>query len=282
MTRAVTHTTFGAGMGGMTESGISADTSVARHELPTPRDPERRVIRQRVSEELAAVRVASERLERVAGELDDAEVKRPSLLPGWTRGHVLTHLARNADALVNLLTWARTGVEHQAYASNADRDADIQEGASRLAQVIREDLAAAGDRFLAAAEQLTDAQWRAWVAHRSGRTLPAYEIPAMRLFEVWVHLVDLNVGVGLAEVPAEHLNTMLERAVSPHARRDDGTPVRVHTELPDGRRRHWTLAIGDGGAEEVSGSPAQLLAWLTGRDDGSDLTVAVPELPPWG
>ena len=36
--------------------------------------------------------------------LTDDQAREPSLLPGWSRGHVLTHLARNADAMVNLLT----------------------------------------------------------------------------------------------------------------------------------------------------------------------------------
>ena len=57
------------------------------------------------------------RVESAAGGLDPAQLAGPSRLPGWTRGHVLSHLARNADALVNLLTWARTGTEARMYAS---------------------------------------------------------------------------------------------------------------------------------------------------------------------
>src|SRR5215472_16842111 len=51
--------------------------------------------------------------------LTDADVREPSLLPGWTRGHVLTHLARNAEGGVRLLEWARTGVPSYAYPSLA-------------------------------------------------------------------------------------------------------------------------------------------------------------------
>ena len=46
---------------------------------------------------------ATDRMLRTAATLDDAAVAAPSPLPGWTRGHVLTHLARNADGLGNLL-----------------------------------------------------------------------------------------------------------------------------------------------------------------------------------
>jgi hypothetical protein len=54
---------------------------------------------------------ASEHLLDTAAGFSDANVRGPSLLPGWSRGHVLTHLARNADDGRNLLVWARTGVE---------------------------------------------------------------------------------------------------------------------------------------------------------------------------
>src|SRR5437867_2834331 len=53
--------------------------------------------------DLASVRDASERLLTAIAKLDNAAVTESSRLPGWTRGHVLAHLARNADALVNVL-----------------------------------------------------------------------------------------------------------------------------------------------------------------------------------
>ena len=72
---------------------------------------------------------ATARLLATARKLDDADLAAPSRLPGWTRGHVLAHLARNADGCVNLLTWARTGIETPQYASDERRDADIETGA---------------------------------------------------------------------------------------------------------------------------------------------------------
>src|ERR1044071_5429214 len=74
---------------------------------------------------------ATDDLLRTVADLDPAAVAKPSLLPGWTAGHVLTHVARNADALTNLLTWARTGVETPPYPSPEAREAGIQDGARR-------------------------------------------------------------------------------------------------------------------------------------------------------
>ncbi len=66
---------------------------------------------------LARIQAATGRLAVTAGTLTDAQTREPSLLPGWSRGHVLTHIARNADGLGNLLVWARTGVETPQYPS---------------------------------------------------------------------------------------------------------------------------------------------------------------------
>ena len=77
----------------------------------------------------AEIEAATSRLLATAKTLSDAEVLAPSGLPGWSRGHVLTHIARNADSLVNLLTWAATGVEHPQYPSMQARDTAIEAGA---------------------------------------------------------------------------------------------------------------------------------------------------------
>ena len=63
------------------------------------------------SHSLDRIAAATERLLATADALTGDQVREPSLLPGWTRGHVLTHVARNADGLRNLLIWARTGTE---------------------------------------------------------------------------------------------------------------------------------------------------------------------------
>ena len=62
-----------------------------------------------VSRSLASVGAATDRLLATAATLTDGQMREPSRLPGWSRGHVLTHIARNADGLANLLRWARTG-----------------------------------------------------------------------------------------------------------------------------------------------------------------------------
>lgn len=267
----------------MTGSSISKETPVVHDGVPEQRRARELAAAKRARQGMADVRAATGGLLRLATALDDDGMRAPSLLPGWTRGHVVTHLARNADGLVNLLTWARTGVEHPMYQSDADRDADIEEGADRLAQVLHEDLGAACARFSVAGEQLSDSQWSAMVSARTPEPFPAEDIPSMRLFEVFVHTVDLDVGVGFEHIPDERLETALGTATARHTDRPDGPSIHLRVNLPNGVERVWDLVGGRAGpVHEVSGPPVPVLAWLTGRGDGAQLTGSVPTLPVWG
>ncbi|HET9858195.1 MAG TPA: maleylpyruvate isomerase N-terminal domain-containing protein [Nocardioidaceae bacterium] len=86
-------------------------------------------------------------------------MRAPSLLPGWSRGHVVTHVARNADGLRNLLVWARTGVETPQYPSWEQRNRDIDSGAGRPHAALLADSRASAERFLDEVANVTGDQW---------------------------------------------------------------------------------------------------------------------------
>ena len=81
---------------------------------------------------------------------DEAHLSQPSLLPGWTRAHVLGHLARNADALVRTLEGTRRGERVPMYAGEAERAADIE--ADRAARSGRAGRGGRGQRGPAGAD----------------------------------------------------------------------------------------------------------------------------------
>src|SRR5690242_21249365 len=93
-----------------------------------------------VGHSLDRVAAATDRVLVTATGLSDAQARGPSLLPGWSRGHVLTHIARNADGLRNLLIWARAGTQTPMYASAESRSADIEAGAGRPAADLAADV----------------------------------------------------------------------------------------------------------------------------------------------
>jgi maleylpyruvate isomerase len=233
---------------------------------------------------LALARAAQARIDEIVSALDEAGSQGQSLLPGWSRRHVISHLARNADGLVNLLNWARTGIEHPMYASAADRDADIEEGARRLFQIQQEDSAAASGRFFTAADELTPSDWSATVVARGGVPLPATLIPWLRVNELLVHAVDLDCGVtfdDLVETAGEHLETVLSFMVTRFASRADVPSALLEIILPDGTARAIQLGAPTPTAPRVIGLAAPAIAWITGRGTGADLTGDAPALPAW-
>jgi maleylpyruvate isomerase len=265
----------------MTGPRVSQQTAPSHDSLPAPRGELSAA--EYAGLGTAAAKQATALLTDVVDGLDDLAMKRPSLLPGWTRGHVLTHLARNADALVNLLTWARTGVEHPMYTSRADRDADIEEGSYRMATLLREDLEAAATRFFEAVTHMDDSSWQKQVVLANGRQIDAFSVPWIRWQETAVHMIDLDAGTGFGDLPAGHVERLLDMVIGEFAARTDVPPVRLRVDLPDGRQRDWELAGNLLGKDSggVGGPAPAVLAWLIGRGDGSGLAGDLPTLPAW-
>jgi maleylpyruvate isomerase len=87
-----------------------------------------------MSELLDACRETHERLIATASKIDDATARRPSRLPGWNVGHVLTHIARNADGHYRRVQAALRGESAARYPGGKEqREREIEEGAGRPA-----------------------------------------------------------------------------------------------------------------------------------------------------
>jgi maleylpyruvate isomerase len=222
---------------------------------------------------LTEVDRATQRLLRTAEPLDAADMAAPSLLPGWSRAHVLTHLARQADSLVNLLTAARTGEDILQYPSAAARDADIEAGAGRPPAELLTDLRAAATRFAEAAAAMPPEAWAAVVRTSRGPRVAA-TLPWGRLREVEVHHVDLVAGYRPASWSDGFSHRLLHEVATDMGERR-GAPAMVLHPLETGHE----LTIGKAdGAPTVTSPVRELAAWLAGRTRGEGLRVA-PEGP---
>ncbi|WP_055529210.1 maleylpyruvate isomerase family mycothiol-dependent enzyme [Streptomyces graminilatus] len=223
--------------------------------------------------DLASVREATERLLTAAAKLNNDSVAEPSRLPGWTRGHVLAHLARNADALVNVFEG------RPMYVSGEARDADIDRDAPRPLDVHLTDVRESAARFQETAAAPAD--WSRTVELRNGVTDTASLVPFRRWTEVELHHVDLGIGYELEDLPAE----FTERMTTFLADRFTGRPEVPPTTVTDGTRA-WSTGSGAGGpgaTVTVTGPAPALLGWLCGRRDGAGLEVSggdLPALPP--
>jgi maleylpyruvate isomerase len=223
-------------------------------------------------ETVGPITAATLRLIHTAEQLDDDTVRLSSLCPGWTRAHVLAHIARNADALTNLLTWASTGVETPMYESAEARTAEIQAGAARSLDELLADIRESAARFGSAIAAVPDEGWEFEVRTgpaANGSAVPARRVVWLRLRELEMHHVDLAAGYSPPDWPAQFVDRALRESLRALTRRDDVPPF---TAVVDGRPER----AGGGGSSVVRGSAPAVLAWFTGRSTGDDLEVEPP------
>lgn len=208
-------------------------------------------VRQQLAADIELVAAATDRLIASISELSDGDIAGPSLLPGWSLGHCLTHIARNADGIGNLVTWAMTGERTPMYPSMAARDADIDTGSIRPAVEHRDDIASSAARLDESLRRLSAASDEALERlvifgappPTTPPNTPAADLGFARLREVSIHHADL----GLADFGYTNFD-------APFVTR--------------------TLAFIEArsGAVEVSGPPVDVLTWRLGRGTPQSLT----------
>jgi len=141
---------------------------------------------------------ATQRVIDVARVITEPDLRESSLLPGWTRAHVLAHLTQGADAMRSLLIGARTGRARPVYASAEAREA----GARMTAIDLTTELANSAMALRTVARQLPDAAWGVTVQVPGSAPFQAHELLTRRLVEVELHHCDLGTGYAPADWPA--------------------------------------------------------------------------------
>ena len=224
-----------------------------------------------IDEQLDHVHEATQRLVRGVDALADTAYAEPSLLPDWSRGHVVAHLALNAEGLAGVLIGVRHGEGVPMYASREARNRDIEELATARPGVVRDRLLAATTAFHQAAHGVPGDAWATrfeWSP--GGPSFSAFASVGMRWREVEIHHADLGAGYDRGQWPAPFAVHVIERLGKRLAETSSFTARAVDLE------RSWSF--GDGGPT-VSGSAADLAWWLTGRGAGDGLTSDSDELP---
>jgi maleylpyruvate isomerase len=171
-------------------------------------------------------------LDALAGLQDDT-ARQPSLLPGWTVGHVLTHIARNADSVVWRLEGAAAGELRDQYPGGlTQRAGDIDDGAGRPAVELVLDVQRTSDAVARIMADLRPAAWDAPSRTSKGAVETSRDAALSRWREVVVHHGDL--GLGPVPLPPALVEVWLPR------------------ELPRLAER---------------GDPADILSWIIGRGE---------------
>ncbi len=214
---------------------------------------------------------ATHRLVRAVDALPDEDFPEPSLLPGWTRAHVVAHLTLNAEGLGGVMRGLAAARDVAMYVSQETRDADIADLAAAPLDWLRERFLASTTTFVDAAVSVPAGGWQGHFRRlEDGAPFrPRVAIPWMRLMEVEIHHGDLATGYRPADWPESFLDRVFNIVVDD---RVDGPPIRLRT--PDGDVLMGTRE----GGPTVTGTREDLTWWLLGRGSGEGL-IGDPELP---
>ncbi len=192
-------------------------------------------MKPRLQADLDGCRRAHRRLTATLNTVTDEMVARPSRLPDWTVGHVLAHLARNADSHIRRISGARRDEVVDQYPGGYEgRAAEIEAGRGRSARELVNDVTATAAALEAAWDTLDDVTWARYSRAVSGALLPIERLPFSRWREVEVHHADLGLGFTYRDWSEEFVAGELPRALA-------GLPPRLAD--PAARRRlcAWLL-----------------------------------------
>jgi maleylpyruvate isomerase len=228
---------------------------------------------------LAALHQSEQQLLRTVDSLRPDDLREPSVLPGWSRAHVVAHLALNAEGLAGAVDGCAHGREVPMYESNERRDADIEDLAAADAPEIRERLFAGGQALRDALESLEVDQWDGGFPRTpDGPRVELRTVPDTRRREVEIHHADLDAGYGPSDWPEDFRIELLDLVTVDRADDPDSPAFTV--------RATDTIQTWAVGADQpvVEGTAAHLGWWLVGRGSGEGLscdTGDVPRLGPW-
>ena len=227
--------------------------------------------------QLELLAAANQRLIRTVDGLDDEAFATPSLLPDWTVGHVVAHLALNGEGLAGALDGVTAGTGTPMYASQEARDRDIAELGAGSPGDLRSRLMASTELFDRRISDLPDDLWDVIIERTPGNpAFSARSTVVMRLREVEIHHADLGVGYTAADWPPAFSTIVIDSM----RKRDWPTPFQVVA-----RDLSQTWEYGDGHpVTTVTGESHDLAWWLTGRGDGGALSADrddLPEVPAW-
>jgi maleylpyruvate isomerase len=163
-----------------------------------------------IDEVVAGARGSHARLVEAIAPLTDGQAASPSLLLGWTVGHALTHLARNADSHVRMLRAALAGEAATQYAGGPEqRAADIEAGAARPAAELIADVATSAAALDQVWPEMTPQAWAGHGLNAGGEVWPCATMPMHRWREVELHHVDLGLGYTAADWPDGYVDREL-------------------------------------------------------------------------
>ncbi|MFI6834028.1 maleylpyruvate isomerase family mycothiol-dependent enzyme [Kribbella sp. NPDC050241] len=228
-------------------------------------------VRRSISDLIEQLDQSAIRLVTTAVTLSDADIRGPSMLPGWSRGQVLLHVARSADAYTWLLRSARRSTQLGSRPSTTAPP----DGAATAVEVTG-DLQVSLEQFAAEIGEMPADAWSHVVTALAGWPHPAWFTLRRCLRELETHHFDLGRGYGTRDWPTSYVAWALDDTLA--TMRAQRFPLGSAEAVDLGRT--WTITPG---GPSVAAAGHELLAWLAGRseDPGTNSVTTLPVPPPW-
>lgn len=231
---------------------------------------------QSLAGDINRMRRESDMMMATVTSLSEDELAAPSKCDGWTRAHVVAHLARNADGVCNLIEWATSGLETSMYASREQRDADIERTAKLPREELFADLAEANARLAEAVEKLKNEGVQVDEVAIASGPISSLSLVARRTTELVIHHDDLATTWEWHEADPEAILDAIEVCV----RRLQANPDSPGLTIVAGEGEQWV--VGDG-AFRIEGYYDELLPFLAREqvEEGLQYEGELPKLPAW-
>jgi maleylpyruvate isomerase len=215
------------------------------------------------------VHAVADRLLALVADVDDDAARGESGLPGWSRGHVMTHIANFSDGMTRQVEEALQGRVVEMYdGGRPARDAAIESGADRSAADLKSHLTTAVTTLMSSWDKISPTDWPLPILHRNSN-LSAGLGATWR--ELSIHTTDLNLGITPATWSEDFCTHLLD-FLRPR------TPDNTHLIL-----QSPTLTWENGTGEQVvlKGTLTDLAAWYAGRTSPGPIQGTPPVLLPW-
>ncbi|GAA1588203.1 MULTISPECIES: maleylpyruvate isomerase family mycothiol-dependent enzyme [Kribbella] len=215
------------------------------------------------------VHAIADRLLALTADLDDPTARGDSVLPGWSRGHVITHIAYFSEAMTRQVEEALQGRLVEVYdGGRPARDAAIEAGAGRPAAELKTHLTQAVGTLLASWDKVSPTDWPLPILHRNSNLSAGLQATWR---ELTIHTSDLDLGVTPADWSEDFCLHLLD-FLRPR------TPDNTHLILQSPTTT-WDNGTGEGIL--LTGTFPDLTAWYAGRPTPGPVTGPLPDLLPW-
>lgn len=211
------------------------------------------------TEDLLLARRGTAYFARKLNELSDEDLDGASLIPGWSRRHLIAHVGLHARAMALVTEGVRSGEDLKLHASDEERDQDVVFTATLPSRALRHLFRHSEVHLNVEWRDLTNEQWCGLTVHEQNPAFAIRRTPLQRARMVWLHAIDLNNGGRFSDLPPSLADDLLSEQIGELSNRPD---LNFSIDPTDGL---WKMVVGSNGGEVIMLPAAELLAWTLGR-----------------